>query len=103
MGGVVIFNQPLRSARLKDSSATLVAEPILQLQRQLEQFRRGHQDVSFLHPRMQGESLRILLILIWRPRRDLNPCYRRKIGKVPSSTLMASYLQSSITQQLIGG
>ena len=42
MGRVVTFNQPLRSARLKDTSATLVAEPILQLQRQLEQFRSSH-------------------------------------------------------------
>lgn len=42
MGRVVTFNQPLRSARLKDTSATVVAEPILQLQRQLEQFRSSH-------------------------------------------------------------
>src|SRR5258708_35573543 len=39
---------------------------------------KGHRIVSILHPRMQGESLRILLNLYWRPRRDLNPCYRRE-------------------------
>ena len=39
---------------------------------------KGHQFVSLLHPRMQGETLLISLILYWRPRRDLNPCYRRE-------------------------
>jgi hypothetical protein len=39
---------------------------------------KGRQFVSHLHPRMQGETLRILLISYWRPRRDLNPCYRRE-------------------------
>jgi hypothetical protein len=39
---------------------------------------QGHDFVSLLHPRMQGETLRILLISYWRPRRDLNPCYRRE-------------------------
>ena len=34
--------------------------------------------MSLLHPRMQGETLPNLLILCWRPRRDLNPCYRRE-------------------------
>ena len=42
MDGVVTFNHPLRSARLKDTSASVVAEPILQLQHQLEQFRSSH-------------------------------------------------------------
>ena len=39
---------------------------------------KGHNIVSTLHPRMHGETLRISLILNWRPRRDLNPCYRRE-------------------------
>jgi hypothetical protein len=50
--------------------------------------------VSILHPRMQGESLRILLILYWRPRRDLNPCYRREIR----SHGMPYFLSCTITE-----
>ena len=31
-----------------------------------------------LHPRMQDETRSILLIVYWRPRRDLSPRYRRE-------------------------
>ncbi len=39
---------------------------------------KGHRSVPPLHPRMQGGSLRVSLDFDWRPRRDLNPCYRRE-------------------------
>jgi hypothetical protein len=43
---------------------------------------KGHRIVSILHPRMQGEILAISLTLYRRPRRDLNPCYRRESDQI---------------------
>ena len=45
---------------------------------EFEGVQNGHRTVPSLRPRMQGETLRKLLILYWRPRRDSNPCYRRE-------------------------
>jgi len=39
---------------------------------------KGHQIVSLLHPTNARRNLAHLIEFILRPRRDLNPCYRRE-------------------------
>ena len=67
---------------------------------------KGHRFVSILHPRMQGETWAILLIFYWRPRRDLNPCYRResaseRILATLTNTLSAPQLSAKKIYQIL--
>jgi len=61
---------------------------------------------AFLCLRSFGETERILLILDWRPRRDLNPCYRResaseRILTTSTNTLSAPQLSAIMVCHIV--
>ncbi len=44
----------------------------------------------------QVEVLRVTLLFCWRPRRDLNPCYRRERGRRSRNLLKLDGMDSAL-------